>query len=124
MYLGDYIRDRCREDASNPYYSVPQVQNSSHQQHSVATSTSDVEQGNGGSNPNSLIITPTSTLQIHQSSQASNASSNTNQQQTIAPVLYRVVPTNYGNNSNASSMTRNETDGFANSNGMICQNTF
>lgn len=91
------------------------MQNSSH--HSVATSTSDVE---NGSNPNSLIITPTSTLQIHQSSQASNASSNSSQQQTIAPsVLYRVVPTNYGNNSTASSMSRNETDGFANSNGKL-----
>jgi hypothetical protein len=81
VYLGDYIR--CREDVSNSYYSIPQVQNSSH--HSVATSTNEIEQTNGA-NSNNIIITPTSTLQqIHQSSQPSNAPSNSNQQQTIAP---------------------------------------
>jgi hypothetical protein len=153
------VRDRCREDINNPYYSIPQSQqaqqSSSHhhhhhqQQQSVATSTSDVEQLNGNSsnssnsnnnnNNNSLVISPPSSLQLHQSSQQSLASSNASsvtssqqqQQQTITPsVLYtvqRVVPTsqlpsNYGSNSNASSLTsiitRNETDcGLPNNNG-------
>ena len=145
------MRDRCREDINNPYYSIPQSQaqqSSSHHHHhqqSVATSTSDVEQLNGNitnnNNNNSLVISPPSSLQLHQSSQQSLASSNTSsltssqqqqqQQQTITPsVLYtvqRVVPTsqlpsNYGSNSNASSLSsiiaRNETDcGLPNNNG-------
>ena len=145
------MRDRCREDINNSYYSIPQSQQAQqssshhhHQQQSVATSTSDVEQLNGNNtnnNNNSLVISPPSSLHIHQSSQQSLASSNASsvtssqqqqqQQQTITPsVLYtvqRVVPTsqlpsNYGSNSNASSLTsiiaRNETDcGLPNNNG-------
>lgn len=145
------MRDRCREDINNPYYSIPQSQQAQqssshhhhHQQQSVATSTSDVEQLNGNNtnnNNNSLVISPPSSLQLHQSSQQSLASSNASsvtsnqqqqQQQTITPsVLYtvqRVVPTsqlpsNYGSNSNASSLSsiiaRNETDcGLPNNNG-------
>lgn len=150
VYFGDYVRDRCREDINNSYYSIPQSQQAQqssshhhhHQQQSVATSTSDVEQLNGNNtnnnNNNSLVISPPSSLQLHQSSQQSLASSNTSsvtssqqQQQTITPsVLYtvqRVVPTsqlpsNYGSNSNASSLSsiiaRNETDcGLPNNNG-------
>jgi hypothetical protein len=82
-----------------------------------------VEQGSGGngnSNNNSLIISPPTSLQLHQ--QSAQSSNTSNQQQTITPVLYRVVPTtNYGNNSNTSSLTsiitRNEADGTANNNG-------
>lgn len=129
---------------SNPYYSIPQSQSSAHhhhhQQQSVATSTADVEQmNNNNNNNNSLVISPPSSLQLHPSSQTSLTSSSTasatsNQQQTITPsVLYTVqrvvstsqlqqLPTNYGNNSNASSLTsiiaRNETDcGLPNNNG-------
>jgi hypothetical protein len=144
IYFGDYVRDRCREDMNNPYYSIPQTQSSTHHHHhqqSVATSTADVEQLNnnsGSSNNNSLVISPPSSLQLHPSSQTSSstasATSNQQQQQTITPsVLYTVqrvvstsqlqqLPTNYGNNSNASSLTsiiaRNETDcGLPNNNG-------
>jgi hypothetical protein len=120
---------------NNSYYSIPQTQTSAHhhhhQQQSVATSTADVEQLNN-SNNNSLVISPPSSLQLHPSSQTSLTSSSTasatsnQQQQTITPsVLYTVqrvvstsqlqqLPSNYGNNSNASSLTsiiaRNETD--------------
>lgn len=146
IYFGDYVRDRCREDMNNPYYSIPQSQSSAHhhhQQQSVATSTADVEQlnnNNNSSNNNSMIISPPSSLQLHPSSQTSLTSSSTTsatsnqQQQTITPsVLYTVqrvvstsqlqqLPSNYGNNSNASSLTsiiaRNETDcGLPNNNG-------
>ena len=148
IYFGDYVRDRCREDMSNPYYSIPQTQSSTHhhhhQQQSVATSTADVEQLNNNSNSsnnNNLVISPPSSLQLHPSSQTSltssstaSATSNQQQQQTITPsVLYTVqrvvstsqlqqLPSNYGNNSNASSLTniiaRNETDcGLPNNNG-------
>lgn len=135
---------------SNPYYSIPQSQSSTHhhhhQQQSVATSTADVEQlnnninsNNSNNNNNSLVISPPSSLQLHPSSQTSLTSSTTSatsnqQQQTITPsVLYTVqrvvstsqlqqLPSNYGNNSNASSLTsiiaRNETDcGLPNNNG-------
>jgi hypothetical protein len=150
IYFGDYVRDRCREDMSNPYYSIPQAQSSAHhhhhQQQSVATSTADVEQlnnnNNNNSNNNSLVISPPSSLQLHPSSQTSLTSSSTasvtsnQQQQTITPsVLYTVqrvvstsqlqqLPSNYGNNSNASSLTsiiaRNETDcGLPNNNGEL-----
>lgn len=123
---------------SNPYYSIPQSQASTHHHHqqSVATSTADVEQlnnTNNNSNNNSLIISPPSSLQLHPSSQTSLTSSSTasatlsnQQQQTITPsVLYTVqrvvstsqlqqLPSNYGNNSTASSLTsiiaRNESD--------------
>ena len=118
VYFGDYIRDRCRDDASNSYYSIPQIQNITHQQ-SVATSTNDIEgnvSNNNGGNGN-LITPPTQ--------QPSNATLTSSQQQTITPsVLYRVVPANYGNNSNTSttnSMPRNDndnTEGSLNSNGM------
>lgn len=125
-----------------------------HQQQSVATSTADVEQLNNNnnnnnnssssnSNNNSLVISPPSSLQLHPSSQTSLTSSSTasatsnQQQQTITPsVLYTVqrvvstsqlqqLPSNYGNNSNASSLTsiiaRNETDcGLPNNNGESC----
>jgi hypothetical protein len=128
---------------NNSYYSIPQTQSSAHhhhhQQQSVATSTADVEQLNN-SNNNSLVISPPSSLQLHPSSQTSLTSSSTasatsnQQQQTITPsVLYTVqrvvstsqlqqLPSNYGNNSNASSLTsiiaRNETDcGLPNNNG-------
>lgn len=145
------MRDRCREDLNNPYYSIPQTQSSTHhhhhqQQQSVATSTADNEQlnnninNNNNSNNNSLVISPPSSLQLHPSSQTSLTSSSTasatsnQQQQTITPsVLYTVqrvvstsqlqqLPSNYGNNSNASSLTsiiaRNETDcGLPNNNG-------
>lgn len=151
IYFGDYVRDRCREDMNNPYYSIPQSQSSTHhhhQQQSVATSTADVEQlnnnNNNNSNNNSLIISPPSSLQLHPSSQTSLTSSSTTsatsnqQQQTITPsVLYTVqrvvstsqlqqLPSNYGNNSNASSLTsiiaRNETDcGLPNNNGESSQ---
>lgn len=144
IYFGDYVRDRCREDMNNPYYSIPQSQSSTHhhhhQQQSVATSTADVELNNNNSNNNSLVISPPSSLQLHPSSQTSLTSSSTTsatsnqQQQTITPsVLYTVqrvvstsqlqqLPSNYGNNSNASSLTsiiaRNETDcGLPNNNG-------
>jgi hypothetical protein len=154
IYFGDYVRDRCREDMNNPYYSIPQSQSSTHhhhhQQQSVATSTGDVEQLNNSNNNNntnnnnnnSLVISPPSSLQLHPSSQTSLTSSSTTsatsnqqqQQQTITPsVLYTVqrvvstsqlqqLPSNYGNNSNASSLTsiiaRNETDcGLPNNNG-------
>lgn len=129
---------------NNPYYSIPQSQSSTHhhhhQQQSVATSTADVELNNNNSNNNSLVISPPSSLQLHPSSQTSLTSSSTTsatsnqQQQTITPsVLYTVqrvvstsqlqqLPSNYGNNSNASSLTsiiaRNETDcGLPNNNG-------
>jgi hypothetical protein len=130
---------------NNPYYSIPQTQSSTHhhhhQQQSVATSTADVEQlsnNSASSNNNSLVISPPSSLQLHPSSQTSSstasATSNQQQQQTITPsVLYTVqrvvstsqlqqLPSNYGNNSNASSLTsiiaRNETDcGLPNNNG-------
>jgi hypothetical protein len=145
IYFGDYVRDRCREDMNNPYYSIPQTQSTTthhhhHQQQSVATSTADVEQLNNiNNNSNSLVISPPSSLQLHPSSQtsltSSTASATSNQQQqTITPsVLYTVqrvvstsqlqqLPSNYGNNSNASSLTsiiaRNETDcGLPNNNG-------
>jgi hypothetical protein len=129
---------------NNPYYSIPQTQSSTHhhhhQQQSVATSTADVEQlnnNNNNSNNNSLVISPPSSLQLHPSSQTSSSSASATsnqQQQTITPsVLYTVqrvvstsqlqqLPSNYGNNSNASSLTsiiaRNETDcGLPNNNG-------
>lgn len=130
---------------NNPYYSIPQSQSSAHHHHqqSVATSTADVEalNNNNSSNNNSLVISPPSSLQLHPSSQTSLTSSSTasvtsnqQQQQTITPsVLYTVqrvvstsqlqqLPSNYGNNSNASSLTsiiaRNETDcGLPNNNG-------
>lgn len=158
IYFGDYVRDRCREDMNNPYYSIPQSQSSTHhhhhQQQSVATSTSDVEQLNNNSNNNSsssnnnsLVVSPPSSLQLHPSSQTSLTSSSTasatsnQQQQTITPsVLYTVqrvvstsqlqqLPSNYGNNSNASSLTsiiaRNETDcGLPNNNGESCSFSF
>jgi hypothetical protein len=145
IYFGDYVRDRCREDMSNPYYSIPQSQSSTHhhhQQQSVATSTTDNELNNNANsiNNNSLVISPPSSLQLHPSSQTSLVSSSTTsatsnqQQQTITPsVLYTVqrvvstsqlqqLPSNYGNTSNASSLTsiiaRNETDcGLPNNNG-------
>lgn len=146
IYFGDYVRDRCREDINNPYYSIPQSQSSTHHHHqqSVATSTTDVEalnSNNSNNNNNSLVISPPSSLQLHPSSQTSLTSSSTasvtsnqQQQQTITPsVLYTVqrvvstsqlqqLPSNYGNNSNASSLTsviaRNETDcGIPNNNG-------
>lgn len=130
IYFGDYVRDRCRDDMNNPYYSIPQSQSSTHHQQSVATSTADVEQlNNNSSNNNSLIISPPSSLQLHPSSQQSSSSTSATsnqQQQTITPsVLYTVqrvvstsqlqqLPSNYGNNSNASSLTniiaRNEAD--------------
>lgn len=126
---------------NNPYYSIPQSQSSAHhhhQQQSVATSTADVEQQLN--NNSSKIISPPSSLQLHPSSQNSLTSSSTTsatsnqQQQTITPsMLYTVqrvvstsqlqqLPSNYGNNSNASSLTsiiaRNETDcGLPNNNG-------
>ncbi|KAG5671915.1 hypothetical protein PVAND_002084 [Polypedilum vanderplanki] len=113
VYFGDYVRDRCREDINNSYYSIPQSQqtqqSSSHHHHhqqSVATSTSDVEQlnanntntnnSNNSNNNNSLVISPQTSLQINQSSSStsSNASSSNqqqSQQQTITPsVLYTV----------------------------------
>lgn len=130
---------------NNPYYSIPQSQSSAHhhhQQQSVATSTADVEQlnNNNNSSNSSMIISPPSSLQLHPSSQTSLTSSSTasatsnQQQQTITPsVLYTVqrvvstsqlqqLPSNYGNNSNASSLTsiiaRNESDcGLPNNNG-------
>lgn len=144
IYFGDYVRDRCREDMNNPYYSIPQTQSSTHhhhhQQQSVATSTADVVEqlnNNANSNNNSLVISPPSSLQLHPSSQTSSSSASATsnqQQQTITPsVLYTVqrvvstsqlqqLPSNYGNNSNASSLTsiiaRNETDcGLPNNNG-------
>ncbi|CAO1418753.1 unnamed protein product [Diamesa tonsa] len=126
-------------------------QHQHHHQQSVATSTTaDLEQqlsnNNINNNSNSLIISPPSSLQLHPSSQTTLTSSSSTtitsnhpqqqhqQQQTITPsVLYtvqRVVSTsqlqqlssNYGNNSNASSLTsiiaRNETDcGLPNNNG-------
>lgn len=146
IYFGDYVRDRCREDMNSPYYSIPQSQSTTHhhhhQQQSVATSTADVElnnaNNNNNNNNNSLVISPPSSLQLHPSSQTSLPSSSTasatSNQQTIAPsVLYTVqrvvstsqlqqLPSNYGNTSNASSLTsiiaRNETDcGLPNNNG-------
>lgn len=125
------MRDRCREDMNNPYYSVPQSQSHHHhlQQQSVATSTADNDQMNINNNiNNSLVISPSQTT-----SSTASATSN-QQQQTITPsLLYtvqRVVSTtqlqqlqsNYGNTSNASSLTsiiaRNETDcGVPNNNG-------
>lgn len=137
------MRDRCREDISNPYYSIPQSQSTTHhhhQQQSVATSTADNEQlnsNNNSSNSSSMVISPPSSLQIHPSSQTSSSTSSatsSQQQQTITPsVLYTVqrvvsttqlqqLPSNYGNTSNASSLTsiiaRNETDcGLPNNNG-------
>lgn len=133
---------------NNSYYSIPQTQSSTHhhhhQQQSVATSTADVEQLNNNNNNNnsnnSSLVSPPSSLQLHPSSQTSSstASATSNQQQqTITPsVLYTVqrvvstsqlqqLPSNYGNNSNASSLTsiiaRNETDcGLPNNNGESC----
>jgi hypothetical protein len=109
------VRDRCREDINNSYYSIPQSQqtqqSSSHHHHhqqSVATSTSDVEQlstanansnsSNNSNNNNSLVISPPTSLQLHQSSSASSSSASSSnqqqsqqQQQTITPsVLYTV----------------------------------
>lgn len=137
---------------NNPYYSIPQSQSSTHHHHhqqSVATSTTDVEGlNNNNNNNNSLVISPPSSLQLHPSSQTSLTSSSTasvtsnqQQQQTITPsVLYTVqrvvstsqlqqLPSNYGNNSNASSLTsiiaRNETDcGLPNNNGKSFQRHF
>ena len=122
VYFGDYIRDRCRDETSNSYYSIPQMQNLTHQQ-SVATSTNDIE-GNVSNNNgvNNLIITPPPPSQ-----QPSNASLTltSNQQQTNPSLIYRVVPTSYGNNSNTSTLSsilpRNdnvEGNGNLNSNGM------
>jgi hypothetical protein len=119
IYFDNYVRDRCREEINNSYYSIPQ------QQQSVATSTSDTEQNNS-----SLVIpNPTNNIQIHPTSLSScstTSGTSNHQQQTIAPsVLYtvqRVVSTsqlqqltpNYGNNSNPSNLTnvisRNDTD--------------
>lgn len=153
IYFGDYVRDRCREDYFPIATTTIPTSNQQHQhQHhqSVATSTtSDLEQqlsnNNINNNSNSLIISPPSSLQLHPSSQTTLTSSssttitsNHQQQQTITPsVLYtvqRVVSTsqlqqlssNYGNNSNASSLTsiiaRNETDcGLPNNNGKSFQ---
>lgn len=144
---------------NSPYYSIPQSQSSTHhhhhqQQQSVATSTGDVEQlninnNNSNNNSSSLVISPPSSLQLHPASQTSLTSSSTTsatsnqqqQQQTITPsVLYTVqrvvstsqlqqLPSNYGNNSNASSLTsiiaRNETDcGLPNNNGESFFRTF
>lgn len=98
------------------------MQNLTHQQ-SVATSTNDIE-GNVSNNNgvNNLIITPPPPSQ-----QPSNASLTltSNQQQTNPSLIYRVVPTSYGNNSNTSTLSsilpRNdnvEGNGNLNSNGM------
>lgn len=115
MYFGDYIRDRCRDESTNSYYSIPQMQNITHQQ-SVATSTNDIE-GNVSNNNGGNNLTITSPPPSHQTTQQ-----DANPSQTITPsVLYRVVPTSYGNNSNTSTlssiMPRNDNEGNLNSNG-------
>lgn len=120
VYFGDYIRDRCRDDTSNSYYSIPQIQNITHQQ-SVATSTNDIEGNVSNNNGGNLIITPPPPS--HPTQQPSNATLTSSQQQTITPsVLYRVVPTSYGNNSNtttSNSMPRNDNaEGSLNTNGL------
>lgn len=97
-------------------------------------SNNNINNNKNNGNNNSLVISPPSSLQIHPSSQTSLASSVSSgssnqqqqQQQTITPsMLYTVqrvvstgqlqqLPANYGNNTNASSLTsiiaRNETD--------------
>lgn len=126
VFFGDYMRDRCRDD----YYPIAAQSITSQgpkQQNTVSTSTSTDLVDHHMSN--SLLITPPSSLQLHQlpnsmSSSTTTTTSHHQQQNLTSSVRYtvqRVVSTsqlqqltsNYANNS-ASSLNsiivRSETD--------------